>query len=69
MPLSLGEQKDMPGIDQQIANIRTHADVLMKIPAGEQFIGNIQAVISIALTDIARILETMRANERRRGPS
>jgi hypothetical protein len=43
--------------------------VLMKIPAGEQFIGNIQAVISIALTDIARILETMRANERRRGPS
>lgn len=46
-------------IKEQIENIRTHADVLMKIPAGAQWIGNIQAVISIAITDIARCLENI----------
>lgn len=51
---------NMPPLDEQIANIRTHADVLMRIPAGEQFIGHIQSVVSTALTDVARILEQMR---------
>lgn len=42
-----------------LKNIETHADVLMKIPASEQFIGNIQAVVSIALLDIKRCLEEL----------
>lgn len=40
-----------------LKNIETHADVLMTIPASEQHIGNIQAVVSIALLDIKRCLE------------
>jgi hypothetical protein len=49
-------------IQQQIRNIEAHAQALMRIPSGEQFIGNIQAVVSIALSDIARILEAQRDN-------
>ena len=44
-------------IVELLKNIETHADVLMKIPSGEQFIRNIQAVTSIALLDIKRCLE------------
>lgn len=42
-----------------LKNIETHADVLMKIPASEQFLGNMQAVISIALLDVKRCLEAI----------
>ncbi len=42
-----------------LKNIEIHADVLMKIPANEQHIGNIQAVVSIALLEIKRCLEAV----------
>lgn len=42
-----------------LKNIEVHADVLMKIPANEQHIGNIQSVVSIALLDIKRCLEEL----------
>ena len=45
-----------------LKNIETHAEALMKIPASEQHIGNIQAVVSIALLEIKRCLEAI-ANE------
>lgn len=46
-------------IIETLKNIETHADVLMKIPANEQHIGNIQAVVSIALLDVKRCLEAI----------
>lgn len=47
-----------------LKNIETHADVLMTIPASEQHIGNIQAVVSVALLEIKRCLEAIaNANE------
>lgn len=44
-------------IVEHLKNIETHADVLMTIPANEQFIGSIQSVVSVALLDIKRCLE------------
>mgnify|MGYP001591640883 CR=1 len=46
-----------------LKNIETHADVLMRIPSNEQHIGNIQAVVSVALLEIKRCLESI-ANDR-----
>lgn len=46
-------------ITDHLNNIETHADVLMRIPSSEQFIGNIQSVVSVALLDIKRCLEAM----------
>ena len=52
-------------IVESLKNIETHADVLMKIPASEQHIVNIQSVVSIALLEIKRCLEAIAtANER-----
>lgn len=52
-------------IVEHLKNIETHADALMTIPAKEQNIGNIQAVVSIALLEIKRCLEAIAiANER-----
>ncbi len=39
--------------------LRSDADVLMKIPASELHIGNIQSVVSIALLEIKRCLEAI----------
>ena len=50
-------------IVEHLKNIETHADVLMEIPSSEQYIGNIQAVVSIALLEIKRCLEAI-ANDR-----
>ncbi len=44
-------------IVEHLKNIETHADVLMKIPSSEQYIGNIQSVVSIALWEIKHCLE------------
>lgn len=44
-------------IVESLKNIETHADALMKIPASEQHIGSIQAVVSVALLEIKRCLE------------
>ncbi len=33
--------------------LRDHADVLLKIPSGELFIGHIQSVLAAALRDLA----------------
>lgn len=41
--------------------MEAHAQALMNIPSGEQFIAHIQSVVSIALSDIAR---WMKANDR-----
>ncbi len=46
-------------IIESLKNIEIHADVLMKIPASEQHIGNIQSVVSIALLEIKRCLEAI----------
>lgn len=40
-----------------LKNLETHADTLMKIPASEQFLKNMQAVISIAILEVKRCLE------------
>lgn len=50
-------------IAECLKNIETHADVLMKIPASEQYIGNIQSVVSVALLEIKRCMEAI-VNER-----
>ena len=46
---------------ESLKNLEIHADVLMKIPAGEQFIGNIQAVVSIGLLECKRAIEALHA--------
>lgn len=46
-------------IATMLKNIETHADVLMTIPSGEQYLSNMQAVISIALMDVKRCLEAL----------
>lgn len=46
-------------IVESLKNIETHAHVLMRIPAGEQYIGHIQAVVSVALLEIKRCLEAI----------
>ena len=56
-----------PKILEALKNIEIHADVLMKIPANEQHIGNIQAVVSIALLEIKRGLEAL-MSEMERNP-
>jgi hypothetical protein len=40
-------------------DIRAHAERLMSMPAGEQWIGHMQVVIAAALNDIARYLEEL----------
>lgn len=42
-----------------LKNIETHADALMDIPSGEQYLSNMQAVISVALLDVKRCLEAL----------
>lgn len=42
-----------------LKNIAVHADVLMEIPSGEQYLRNIQAVTSIALLEIKACLEAI----------
>lgn len=42
-----------------LKNLETHAEVIMKIPASEQYLANMQAVISIALLEIKRCLEEL----------
>ena len=37
--------------------MRAHAAAVWKIPAGEQYIGAIQSVVSIALEDVARWMD------------
>lgn len=44
-------------IIESLKNLEMHTDALMRIPANEQHIGNIQAVMSIALLDVKRCLE------------
>ena len=39
-----------------LKNIETHVEVLMKIPPSEQHLGNIQAVVSVALLEIKKCL-------------
>lgn len=41
--------------------IDAHGEAVWRIPSGEQFIGAIQSVVSIALKDIARWVETVEA--------
>lgn len=44
---------------ESLKNLETHADALMKIPAGEQFIAPIQAVTSIGLLETKRAIEAL----------
>ncbi len=46
-------------IVEHLKNIETHADMLMEIPATEQYIGSIQAVVATALLEIKRCLEAI----------
>ena len=46
-------------IKVHLKNIEMHADILMQIPSGEQYIGNIQAVVSVALLEIKLCLEAI----------
>jgi hypothetical protein len=41
-----------------VRDLRKHADVIMKIPSGEQHLGHLQAVLSVAILDVARWIET-----------
>lgn len=49
---------------EALKNLEVHADVLMKIPSGEQYIGNIQAVVSIAILEAKRAIEALHAEMR-----
>ena len=51
---------------EALKNIEIHADVLTKIPSGEQFISAIQSVVSIAILDIKRALEELDASKAER---
>jgi len=42
-----------------LKNLETHAEVLMTVPANEQYLANMQAIISIALLEIKRCLEEL----------
>lgn len=44
-------------IVELLKNIEARADSMLEIPAGEQFIGQIQLEISCVLMDIKRCLE------------
>lgn len=49
----------MDELKKTLDRLRVHADVLMRIPASEQHIGNIQSVVSIALLDVVRAIEQL----------
>ncbi len=40
-----------------VRDLRKHADVIMKIPSGEQHLGSLQAVLSVVVLDVARWIE------------
>ena len=42
--------------------LRAHAEALMRVPAGEQWLGAMQSIISIAIEDMARAVEELRAS-------
>jgi hypothetical protein len=42
---------------ENLKRLEQHADALMRVPANEQGIAGIQAVVSIAILDIKRALE------------
>ena len=44
---------------QALKNIEIHADILMRVPANEQNIGNIQSVVSVAILEIKRAIEAL----------
>ena len=44
---------------EALKNLETHADALMKVPASEQFIGNIQSIVSIAILEAKRAIEAL----------
>jgi len=46
-------------IVESLKNIEIHADALMHVPSSEQFLGNIQAITSVALLEIKRCLEAI----------
>lgn len=43
--------------DELAERLRKHAEILMAIPSGEQWLSHIQTVIANAFTDIAQTIE------------
>lgn len=44
---------------EALKNLESHADALMRVPASEQFIGNIQSIVSVAILETKRAIEAL----------
>lgn len=46
-------------VPQLLKNLEAHADAIMRVPSSEQYLGNMQAITSVFMLDVKRLLEVL----------